>query len=177
MVLTRVTIDTKSIIDLIFTSIPEKHTDSGIIPVGISDHYLTYTIVNCKLPKSGFKFISRRNYNDFNLNRFLQDLAFSSVFARVFYIDDVHKAWDIWLAEYLRISNKHAPLRTHKVRDGRNPWVSHTACELMHERDYWHKHAISSKRKYDMDKYRYFRNKVNTTLQNDKKTCLLYTTP
>ena len=48
---TRVTVDTESIIDLIFTTSPENHSKSGVIPIILSDHFLVFTVLNFKIPK------------------------------------------------------------------------------------------------------------------------------
>ena len=63
---TRVTLNTKTIIDLIFTSCPEKHAMSGVIPVTLSDHFMVYSVLNEMRPtiKLGKHIsVTKRNYN------------------------------------------------------------------------------------------------------------------
>ncbi len=55
---TRVSEFTNSTIDLIFTSQPELVSESGVIPVLISDHYLVYGVPCWKAPKKGGAFTS-----------------------------------------------------------------------------------------------------------------------
>ena len=118
---TRVTLDSKSIIDLIFTSVSERHLTSGVIPITLSDHFLTFTIMNFKLPSLPSKFITKRNYQTFNTEYFLHDLAFSPLFSRIPYMLNVEDAWGTWYNEFIRICNKHAPLMDHKIRVRSNP--------------------------------------------------------
>ena len=47
---TRVTLNTETIIDLIFTSCPEKHAMSGVIPVTLNDHFMVSFVLNEKRP-------------------------------------------------------------------------------------------------------------------------------
>ena len=82
---TRVTMNTKTIIDLIFTSCPEKHAMSGVIPVTLSDHFMVYSVLNEMRPtiKLGKHIsVTKRNYNTLCIESFKKDIALSSVFSR-----------------------------------------------------------------------------------------------
>ena len=156
---TRVTMHSESIIDLIFTTVPHKHTLSGVIPVTMSDHYMVFSILREKLPHEKIKYVSKLNYNYFNVELFLYDIAFSNVFSSIFHCCDVTEAWELWLSEYIRICQKHAPINTHKIRDRNNPWVTSAIRQMMYDCDYWHKKAIN----------RILRNKVTCAIRNEKK--------
>ena len=68
---TRVVSNCSSIIDLIFTNVPEKHTVAGVFPFGLSyDHFITFTVYNTKVPKGQPKLVTHRNYKKFNENTF-----------------------------------------------------------------------------------------------------------
>ena len=45
---TRVTLNTSSIIDHIYTTMPNNHVYSGVLKYTVSDHYLVYTILSPK---------------------------------------------------------------------------------------------------------------------------------
>ena len=62
---TRVTPDTSTCIDLIFTSIKSKHTYIDIIPVTLSDHFLISTTVNLSCFEKGSKSVRTRSYKKF----------------------------------------------------------------------------------------------------------------
>ena len=70
------------------------------------------------------KFTTHRCYKRFNSDLFLKDLAFSSVFSRIFFIKDTEIAWNLWFTEFTRICNNHAPLRSYKTKDRKNPWIT-----------------------------------------------------
>ena len=165
----RVTMHSESIIDLILTTVPHKHTLSGVIPVTMSDHYMVFSILREKLPREKIKYVSKRNYNYFNVELFLYDIAFSNVFSSIFHCCDVTEARELWLSEYIRICQKHAPINTHKIRDRNNPWVTPAIRQMMYDRDYWHKQATTTKNPNDMINYRILRNKVTCAIRNEKK--------
>ena len=166
---THVTMHSESIIDLILTTVPHKHTLSGVIPVTMSDHYMVFSILREKLPREKIKYVSKRNYNYFNVELFLYDIAFSNVFSSIFHCCDVTEAWELWLSEYIRICQKHAPINTHKIRDRNNPWVTPAIRQMMYDCDYWHKQATTTKNPNDMINYRILRNKVTCAIRNEKK--------
>ena len=166
---TRVTQNAESIIDLIFTSAPGLHTASGVIPITLSDHFLTFTVLNLKSCKKPSCKVTHRNYKHFKEHLFLNDIAFSQAFSLVPYITNVMHAWTIWKSEFIRLCNKHAPITDHKVKQRNNPWVTKTVRNLMQQRDYWHNRARNSRSVGDINNYRYYRNKVNSTIQHVKK--------
>ena len=139
---TRVTLQTSNIIDLIFTTVPEKHHISGVIPVTLSDHYMVYTILSQKVPAVSSRHVTKQNYKNFNADDFERDIAMSNNFSHIFYCKDVLKSWELWLQEYIRICNKHAPVCIHKVKDFNKPWIESKIRSMMRDRDYWHKKAI-----------------------------------
>ena len=170
---TRATVDTESIIDLIFTTSPENHSKSGVIPITLSDHFLVFTVLNFKIPKPKMNIISNRNYKNVNELLFLKDIALSSNLSRIFYISDVDVAWNIWIQEFTRICNKYAPLRDHKVKDHQKPWITKDIITLMQDRDHWHNKALKSKAISDMNQYRLLRNQVTCYIRNAKKSFVL----
>ena len=65
---TRVTDNSSSLIDLIYTNVPHYHTSSGVIPLSLSDHFAIFTSINFKKSNKSNKIHSRisRNFNRFN---------------------------------------------------------------------------------------------------------------
>ena len=57
---TRITPKSSSIIDLIFLSEPEKNKQSGVLPVGISDHIIIFCTL-CKLKIGENKSVKMRS--------------------------------------------------------------------------------------------------------------------
>ena len=49
---TRATCESSTLIDHIYTSMPDKHTKSGVVKWTISDHFLIFTVIGQgKIPK------------------------------------------------------------------------------------------------------------------------------
>ena len=132
---TRVTDTSSSTIDVILTSMPESHSESGVRKVALSDHYIVYTILQFKKEKKKHKEVRFRDYKNFNAENFIHDLRTSSILHNVSLIQDVDDAWDIWKKEVLRISDKHAPIKIMRLKDRRNPWVTKDIVKLMYARD------------------------------------------
>ena len=72
---TRVTVWSQSLIDVIITSIDDnKIIDSGALELGISDRHVVYICRKVGLPKESPKIIFSRQFKNFNINQFKEDL-------------------------------------------------------------------------------------------------------
>ncbi len=60
----------------------------------------------------------------------------------------------------MEISNKHAPIKSHRVRDRVNPWLNRDIIEMVYERDYIHRKAIQLKDNKLWAEYKRLRNKL-----------------
>ena len=67
---TRVTSNTASLIDIIMTTMPQKHKDSRVIKVTLSDHFMIYTDI-CYNIKVKSKEITCRTFKNFDITRFI----------------------------------------------------------------------------------------------------------
>ena len=110
---TRITIDTASLIDVFITNTPLKVKSSGVIRLGISDHYMIYVCTKDAINKSPPESRSFKNYNKFAGRRDLFDTLNSINIEKEL---DPNKMWETWKNMFTSIAEKHAPLRTHKVR-------------------------------------------------------------
>ena len=71
---TRITDKTKTIIDFVFVSKPEKICLSGVHSLGLSDHNLIYIIRKNKKVKVPPKIIKSRCFKNFNEHEFIRTL-------------------------------------------------------------------------------------------------------
>ena len=69
---TRVTPDSKTLIDLCITNSPEKITNSGVIHLGISDHSLVFLSRKTQYCRTGPRVIETRQFQHFNRGKFLR---------------------------------------------------------------------------------------------------------
>ena len=118
-----------------------------VIPLCRSDQYMTFTILDLKIPKSNCKSTIVRCWNSNKLDEYLfqQDILNSFVFNTIYNIVDVNEAWGAWHSEFLRICEKHAPKRSFKVKQRYNPWFSEHIAKSIYHRDFLHKKAVVSK--------------------------------
>lgn len=167
---TRVTENTSTCIDLILTNHSEKISQSGVISLGMSDHSLVYAVRKLRRPgTSESKYISTRSYKSFDQSAFLNDISE----VRWPIIDDinidVNTAWDEWKSLFVEICDRHAPMRTMRVRVNQPDWITSEYHSLRHDRDQARVKAEKSKDKQDWNRAKKLRNKCNEMLLKLKK--------
>ena len=64
---TRVTMTSSSLLDIILSSNPDEHTESGVYKIMLSDHYLIYTCIKTHVKKNKHKEIRFRDYSKFDI--------------------------------------------------------------------------------------------------------------
>ena len=121
---TRVTENTRTLIDHFYTTNPQNIISKGVSVVSISDHYLIYGTRKFKTNKENDKIIEYRDYKRFNEQIFLHDLknCFSN-----FGLDNQcnpNISWQIWKNNFFQIWDKHAPVKRRKVGAKGLPWLT-----------------------------------------------------
>ena len=168
---TRVTDKTSSLLDIILTSDPMDHTHTEVLPFTFSDHYIVYTCLNV-VPKYGkHRTVTYRCYKQFDPSLFLDDLYDADIFKDSSYskFDGVEDLWSSWKTKFLDISNKHAPIRTCRLKNRRNPWITAEIVKLMYERDFIQQKAIKYNCPILFDEYRRLRNLVTYSIDLNKR--------
>lgn len=107
---TRTTNYSKTLLDVVLTSHPERLAKSGTLQVGISDHDLIFVVRKQKIPKPKARTIEFRTLKNLDQNAFLYDN-----------IDDT---WSHWSDLYKQILDDHAPVKRIKLRNNQLPWIS-----------------------------------------------------
>jgi len=132
---TRVSENCSTTIDLIYTSMPETHSASGVVECTISDHYMTYTVLECKTSKRApARFVSLRDFKHFNPVNYNNDLMDCGLVAKVNASNSIDEAWELWSTAVLGVMNKHALLKTHRLKARSNPWITREIITLMHRK-------------------------------------------
>ena len=169
---TRVTVNASSLLDIILTSIPERHESAAVLPIALSDHYLVYTTVRIKARQSNTKHnaVTFRDYKKFEADRFLHDLSLNAVINKTTSPGTLLEDWDSFKRTFIEVSDKHAPMVTRRLKQRSNPWITNEISQLMYQRD-------NAKRKLDRKKtpalanhYRQLRNTVTKTIRQAKRT-------
>ncbi len=73
----RVTTTSSTTLDVVLTTMPDKHIKTGVISCGLSDHHLVYTVIGSKVPDQPPRTVTCRDYKNFNVAGFLHNLGAS----------------------------------------------------------------------------------------------------
>ena len=128
---TRITPKSRTIIDLILVSDPAKISQSGVIEIGVSDHFLTYC--TRKITKglyhkyNNVKIRSLKNYNKETFEQRLKDATWSDVYT----CGSVEGAWLAFKSRFQTIVDSLAPLKEIRIKQSTAPWVT---AEIIHKR-------------------------------------------
>ncbi|OWF35649.1 hypothetical protein KP79_PYT26075 [Mizuhopecten yessoensis] len=141
---TRVTKDSRTLIDHIYTSNSIGHVESGVIPFGCSDQHLVYAIRNLRGGSlKCHKTIQYRKFKDVNLENLsadMQQVPWSSFEAFV----DIDDVWAAFKDLFLGVIDKHAPLCEKRVKSNSAPWINDDVLNEIHNREYLHDKASSN---------------------------------
>ena len=146
---TRITEKTSTTIDLIFVNEPDKIACSGVSHVGISDHSLIYAFRKLSAGKhsKGHTTISYRNFKHFDADSFRNDFSLQDC-DYVKPLSDPNQMWHAWKTIFNNV-DRHAPLRTKRVRGSKAPWITTELRQHMHQRDVLKIKVIQSKNPQD----------------------------
>ena len=127
---TRVTERSSPLIDVIMTSNSSLIIENGTLDAHLSDHYLVFSALNLKIPKPALVYITARNYQNYDSSSFLKDLTQIdwSVNTR---IGDCKGKVEHFNFHFQHVLNRHAPLKSMKIRYRKWPFVSKELKQLM----------------------------------------------
>ena len=163
---TRVTENTATIIDHIYTNSSSNITEMSIPKVSISDHYavcFTRKHTSKPLKRNKHTLISYRSQKHFDEKSFresLEELPWSTI--DVF--DDPDDALDIFNSMFKQVLDSHAPLRTKRVKHEHQPdWFNEDIANAIKLRD-------AAKEALDNELFKYWRGRVKSLIKNAKKS-------
>ena len=134
---TRITANSSTLIDLMLVSNPENVKVHGVVDTpGISDHCLTFMSYSIKKPKFKPKMLTRRDFRNFDSDKFKADMA-AAPWGNIYAVDDddVDNKVTIFENIHREIIDKHAPMRTFRVTRPATPWLTDEIKKIMDERD------------------------------------------
>ena len=166
---TRCTVSSSTLINLIYTNSPDRFACSGVSHISINDHSLV-----CAFRKLSIEFLSRghdtvtyRKLKNFNSDRFRNDI-FLQDWDDIYCHDNPNDMWDAWKKLFFSCVDRHAPLRTKRVRSCKSPWITPLLKKRMHERDLLKMKASRSKDSNDWRMFKALRNQVNFEIKQAK---------
>ncbi len=128
--------DSITLIDHIYTTHKQLSRESGVIPLGFSDHHMMYIIGKPKHPKVHHKHteIQCRRCKTFNKDAFQQSLR-QVPWSILEDVNDPHRAWFMWKDLYTAILDKHASIKTRRIKTDSAPWLNDHIITVMQKRD------------------------------------------
>lgn len=120
---TRITANSKTLIDHIISNIPSRVTHTGVLPCPtISDHDAPYACINVRITRFEPRFKIIRNERQFEENAFLEDVA-ALPLNIVYSTDDADDKLEIFNSLFKSSIDRHAPLRKMKITRPPAPWL------------------------------------------------------
>ena len=108
---------TGTCIDLILTNKPKSSQNTGVIETGVSDHrLLIFSFLKAPFTKMLSNKLLYRKYKSFDKIRFLKDV--SNLIEKTNYTG--------WENQFLRVFNKHTPMKSKIIRGNNKPFVTKT---------------------------------------------------
>ena len=167
---TRVTEKSAKCIDVIMSTMPEKHRFCDVANIALSDHYLVYTCIDVDVKRKPHKTIRYRDYKNFNVNDFVQDVKECSTLYHEQGVNNETPSWSDWKKEFLRISDKHAPIKKSRVKERYSPWITPEIIKLMYKRDFLKAKSDQDGNPATLQEYRHTRNLVNMYVDKAKSS-------
>ena len=129
---TRITIYSKTLIDLIVMNRKDVVKQKGTCPLGISDHDMIYATLSASILRDQPKIIACSNFNKFNERNFQSDFAHTPLqVCKV--LDDPSDVYYTWNLLFPKLCNEHAPVKQIKVRSNSLPWIAKEIMQNNHE--------------------------------------------
>ena len=161
---TRITETSETLIDVILASNVDLVKQTDVLKITISDHFLVYSMLNLKMPRTKPVTITTRSYKNFNENVFSDDVSkvpWDTV--KVFeHIDDQVSCFNDL---FLQVLEQHAPIKTFKSKCHKSKGITLEIEELMRERDRLQKRAHQTFNSYDWECYRSLRREVKLKIK------------
>lgn len=164
---TRITHSAASLIDLAFSDI-RFLSSAGVLNLNISDHLPIFIIKKKPRETGEFSYVTGRQYRDFDMCRFIDDLQDLKV-EEVFSTDDPNEIWHRLYSFYLAVIDLHCPKKRLRVRKNRPQFISEELIKLMRDRDLAFKQARKSKVPRDWNQAKLLRSTVQTKLFEAKR--------
>ena len=164
---TRITEQSKSLIDVILVNNQHRIVDSDVVSLSISDHSPIYCVLKAGVPKATPRTIKYRSFKGFDENAFIQNLK--NVPWHI--VDDesnVNDAVLTWNKLFTEVVDSRAPLKKRRVKGTTAPWMNNKIAEAMRDRNYHLRKAQKSNSTYHWGMYRKLRNFVNREIKSSK---------
>nr|XP_049579035.1 uncharacterized protein LOC125970572 [Syngnathus scovelli]XP_049579036.1 uncharacterized protein LOC125970572 [Syngnathus scovelli] len=173
---TRITENSATLIDIIFTNILDRDHLSGILYSDISDYLPIFSITSSRAntflptgkPMDTYRLINQQTIAKFKMQ--VQNGNWDAVLRK----PDPQQAYTIFLEELIKHYNYSFPIKNRSLkRESRSkPWASWAITKSIRHKNKLYKKFIANPTSMNHDKFKQSRNKLNTCDQSCKKeTC------
>lgn len=166
---TRVTQDTRTLIDHIYVTNESSYCTTGVIPIGISDHHLTYTIrKKNKCGTNKHTTIRYRDYKHLDEEKLLEDMK-NIDWESIKQMTDANEMWTFFKNSLIKVFDNHLPYKEKRINARSEQWINDDILTEMRHRDYLHIQALKTNSENDWALYKYSRNTVVSKIREAKK--------
>ena len=158
-----------SCIDHIYTNAPMKCDTPRVEAIGDSDHLGISITKYSKEVQYKPQAVLKRNYKNFDIERFLLDIQSSSINADVLACEDIETAAAAFQDQFGKILDLHAPIKIFQTRKHYVPFLSDETKQLIEERNALKKVATNTQDEVLFKEFRIKRNVVKKRLENDEE--------
>jgi len=172
---TRITINSATLIDNIFTNVIDSNAHCGTFCTDITDHLPIFMILkghNLSCNESNEYFM--RNFSQDQIQNFQNDLIKEN-WSYVYSCHNSEEAYNLFIRRFTILFDRHFPLVKKKCNKRiRKPWINKFILRAINMKNNLYKKFINKKNAANERKYKKQRNKVNNMLQNAKKKYVCY---
>ena len=172
---TRVTKDSSTLIDNIFTSELFTKIESGICISDISDHFPVFQVCsykNVQFVENEVTTVCSRLLKDNNINNFMSRLD-SIPWDDVLNNDDINSASDKFIYKFCDIYDDTCPKVKRNINSTRNvtnkPWMSKSLVNACHKKNYLYKCFLKKRNTTTETRYKSYKNKLTSILRHAEK--------
>ena len=156
---TRITETTISCIDHIHSNFVSSST-SGSIAIEIADHLPVFTLSYDPTLNPFPDTVEIRDFKRFDKIAFCDGLR-NENWKSVYNTSDANESFTRFSHTFNRISNKHAPIKTIKIKSKSNkPWVTKGLKKSIKVRNQLYKNWLTTRNSYYYNRYKIYRNKI-----------------
>ena len=164
---TRITQQSNTLIDLLFTNQPSKISTKCVVSTSLSDHDMIACTRKLNSQKFPPKTITSRNFSRYNIADVINDVS-NIDWQPLYQSSDVSKALDYFTSSLKNVFDLHAPITSKRVKGKGCPWMTIELKSLMNTRDQLLRKARKSNVDDDWSLYRRIRNQCTNKIRKAK---------
>lgn len=173
----RITKDSATLIDNIFTNVMDEKIISGLLVTDVSDHLPVFAALEMKN-----KLKLRENRHAYNLVRKKSPEAILALKADLgshdwqeVYVEDTNEAYNAFLGTFLSYYDRHCPLKEYRQIPKKKvkPWLTKGLEKACNKKNRLYREFIKHRTKDKEDKYKNYKNRLTCIMRSQKKTIII----